>query len=427
MEKRTHPLGSLLFSLRLNGRNVAIWSVAGLVFLVGTALVSSAQTYTQLHLFNDGLDGALPTSGLTNSGSAALYGTTTSGGTGNNGVVFKLTNKNSSWTFSPLYEFTGGDDGGVPYAGVVVGPNGALYGTTSLGGTGDDGTVFELMPPPTFCRAILCFWTERVIHSFTGTPDGNSPGFGNLVFDHSGNIYGTTAYGGTFDEGVVFELSPSGGGWTETILHNFGSGTDGANPESGVILDSAGNVYGTTAFGGTATDCEMGCGTVFQLVPSGGSWTENILLNLDTESSGSDPQGTLTMDSSGNLYGTAVKGGMDGGNGTVFELSPSGGGYTYSLIVEFTGACNPRPGVTLDSAGDLYGVCYDGGSNLYGLLFELTNSGSGWTLNDLYDFFNFNGDGKYPEGPVLLLGGSIYGTTISGGNNDNGTLWEYTP
>jgi uncharacterized repeat protein (TIGR03803 family) len=159
--------------------------------------------------------------------------------------VFQLKRKNSSFVFNPMHDFTGGSDGGNPQARVIFGPNGTLYGTTWAGGSSCNGygcgTVFNLRPPATACTTALCSWTETVLFAFKGWPtDGGQPGYGDLIFDRAGNIYGTTLYGGSWynDVGTVYELAPSGGGWTETILHIFtGQGSDGSTPVSGVILD----------------------------------------------------------------------------------------------------------------------------------------------------------------------------------------------
>jgi uncharacterized repeat protein (TIGR03803 family) len=246
-----------------------------------TATLAQAQTFSVLHDFTNGPDGAAPRAGLTVGPSGAVYGTAEGGGPHGYGTVFRLSQTNSGWVFSTLYGFAGGNDGADPIGGVVIGPGGALYGTTQTGGDDDDGVVFALRPPPTFCRATSCDWNETLLHTFTGVPDGFNPWVENLVFDAAGNIYGTTTNGGAHDAGTVFELTRSGGGYTESILYSFAGSPDGANPFAGVTLDAAGNIYGTTGNGGTGRGCDFGCGTAYQLTPSNGSWLENVLVNFD--------------------------------------------------------------------------------------------------------------------------------------------------
>ena len=317
-----------------------------------------AQTFSVLHNFTGGTDGAKPYAGLTVGPSGeVLYGTAAEGGSGNSGTVFKLTPHNSSWTFSPLYELTGAADGAYPFGPVVIGPNGALYGTTTEGGSESAGAVFELRPPATFCRTILCYWTATVLYSFTGTPDGEYPSNVSLAFDRAGNIYGTTFQGGAFGYGLTFELSPSGGGYTESILHNFG-GTDGSEPYSGVVLDAAGNVYGTTLYGGTGTECVNNCGTVYQLMPSDGGWIENVLVNFN-KADGDYPFGNLIIDGSGNLYGVTADGAQNGDGGVVYKLAPSEGGFNYSALYTFSSElCSSQGGVAMDPAGNFLGCVF---------------------------------------------------------------------
>jgi uncharacterized repeat protein (TIGR03803 family) len=334
---------------------------------------------------------------------------------------------NSTWVFSPLYEFTGGRDGKYPIGELVIGPDGALYGTTQQGGDEGDGVVYALRPPVTFCRSVSCYWNETILHTFTGVPDGINPGVENLIFDAAGNIYGTTTNGGMYDQGTAFELTPSGGGYTENILHNFGNGTDGKYPEAGVVLDAAGNVYGTTGNGGTGSGCDSGCGTAYQLTPSNGSWLENILVNFNFAGVGLGggyfPYSRLIMDASGNLYGTTIYSAQNSLNGIVFKLAPSGGGFTPFLFYSFPSSCQPYGGVIMDSAGNFFGVCLDTSS-----VFELTNCSQTCVMVDLHDF---NGrDGSNPYGtPTLDANGNLYGTTQYGGNTANcnlgcGVVWE---
>jgi uncharacterized repeat protein (TIGR03803 family) len=402
----------------------ALLAVFALTLLTTHAI--EAQTFSVIHNFSGGGDGKYPDAGVTVGPSGVLYGTASAGGTQGLelGVVFKLTHIGSSWVFGPLYEFAGHGDGADPYGGVVISPNGALYGTAF---SGNYGNVFELTPPATFCRSILCYWNETILYNFMGTPDGNGPLYEDLAFDRAGDIYGTTYYGGTNNVGTVFELTPSGGGYTESILHSFGSGTDGAYPESGVVLDAAGNVYGTTAAGGTGTECNGGgCGTVYQLMPSNGGWAENVLVNFDG-ADGENPNG-LIMDAFGSLYGTTSGGGQNGG-GVVFKLARSGGGWSYAPLYSFSsGSCYPLSGVTMDAAGDLFGVCQIGGAHNDGWVYELTSCSQRCIANDLHDFSGSDGANPW-GGPVLDANGNLYGTTYYGGtgtcyDEGCGVVWE---
>src|SRR5208337_475040 len=199
------------------------------------------------------------------------------------GTVFGLSKKGSNWILNPLYTFAGGNDGAVPYARVIFGPDGSLYGTTyNGGGGGDSGTVFNLKPYPTACKTALCGWQETVLYRFSGGSDGANPGGGDLIFDQAGNLYGTTVNGGAYGAGTVFELMPFQGGWTESVLHSF-SGTDGAFPSAGLIFDKNGNLYSTTVGGGSTP---YGCGTVFKLTASGSGWRENVLYNFQCGNDG---------------------------------------------------------------------------------------------------------------------------------------------
>jgi len=238
--------------------------------LFSTSIQAATQQAKLLHTFAGGTsDGEFPQSRLIFDTTGNLYGTTPLGGIYNSGVVFELTPQaGGGWTEKILYSFmNNGIDGITPYGGLVPDASGNLYGTTSAGGTYGDGTVFELTPQ------VGGGWTEKVLFSFNGT-DGKEPYNGSLIFDTAGNLYGTTAYGGAFSTlsgGTVFELSPaSDGTWTETVLHSFNNdGVDGYTPYSGLVLDSAGNLYGTTAVGGTLSRCPpIGCGTVFELTPA---------------------------------------------------------------------------------------------------------------------------------------------------------------
>jgi uncharacterized repeat protein (TIGR03803 family) len=313
-----------------------------------------------------------------------------------------------------LHNFAGGTDGNYPiwYGNLILDGKGNLYGTTSEGGICSIcGSVFELSPDSGG-------WRKTTLYSFTGGSDGAQPDAG-VVFDAAGNLYGTTVQGGC---GTVFRLSPvSGGTWKETVLHTFTGGSDGCEPVAGVTLDKSGNVYGTASQSGP-----NGGGIVFELSQSSGIWTETILHSFaSTSDDGQSPFAALATDKQGNLYGTTLYGGADG-FGVVFELSQSGGVWSESVIYSFQyfnsdhDAAYPYAGVTLDGAGNLYGTTNYGGAGTAcspgscGAVFELKHSSSGWTEQVLYSFKG-DMDGSFPVAGVTLSGSSIYGATAFGG------------
>jgi uncharacterized repeat protein (TIGR03803 family) len=384
---------------------------------------AQAQTYSVIYNFTGGTDGAFPEAGLTMDKAGSLYGTAYQGGSSDRGTVFKLVHKGSGWVLSPLYSFTGRADGGAPVARVVFGPDGSLYGTTVFGGHNCGsgcGTVFNLKPSASACKAALCPWTETVIYSFGGFSDGANPGYGDLTFDKAGHIYGTTIFGGSNAQGVVYKLTSSGGGWTESAIYLFTGGGDGANPYSSVIFDDAGNLYGTTF------DGAQGYGTAFQLIPSGGAWSENTQYVFQGANDGGKPFAGFALDGAGNLYGATSTVGT-GGGGTVYELASSGGGWTFDVIGSFAGSAylpGPYDSLTMDAAGNLYGTTYKDGAYSAGSVFKLTPSGGGWTLTDLYDFTGGK-DGGLPYGSVLIdANGNLYGTASQGGVSGYGVVWE---
>lgn len=409
-------------------------------FLISAALLIAlmllvgplhAQSLTVLHNFTGGADGGQPTAGLTFDAAGNLYGTTSLGGVagaceGNGcGVIFKLTRKNSAWTLNPLYVFTGGSDGAWPFGRVLIGPDGSVYGTAILGGNDPfpDGTgvVFNLRPPSHISSRVLMPWDETVIYTFGLAPDGNYPS-GDLIFDAAGNVYGTTQSGGYECEdtvycGVVYELTHSGGVWTESILYAFENGNV-AFPYSGVVFDQVGNLYGTT------TD---NSGAVFQLTRSGSSWALHDIYNFGAQGDASLSIGGLVFDALGNLYGGTESGGADGA-GAVYELMPLGGSWVESVIYSLPGnGYGPQSTLAKDAAGNLYGTSCTDGSHNSGTVFKLTPSDGVWTPTTLYEFTG-GSDGYCPSGTLIVDGsGNIYGTTVQGGANGEGTIWEITP
>jgi uncharacterized repeat protein (TIGR03803 family) len=389
------------------------------MLIVFTGPPAQAQVFTTLHTFTGGGDGATPYAGLSMDRAGNLYGTASSGGHSGGacgsgcGSVFKMERNGPSWLLVPLYAFSG-PDGATPQARVIIGSNGNLYGTTTYGGSAGKGVVFRLQPPPAACKTALCPWRETVLYSFAGGSDGAYPTFGDLTFDRQGNIYGTTPDGGSGSGcqggcGVVYELSPSSGGWTEKILYSFQGGQDGEAPLAGVIFDNAGNLYGTAAFGGAYQG-----GAVYELTPSGLAWTESIIYSFTGQSDGNEPYGGLIFDGSGNLYGTTFAGAT-----TVYELSPSSGGWMLTVLHAFNAYEGSVATLTFDAAGNLYGTLALGTQEAQEV-FRLTPSGGQWAVT------GFAGDiGDFPLGNVVLdASGNLYTTAAEYGQ---GYVFEVTP
>jgi uncharacterized repeat protein (TIGR03803 family) len=439
-----------------------------LVVILSMATTASAEWKEKvLYSFQGGNDGALPAGGVVFDPQGNLYGVTEAGGPascapiGNYcGTVYELSppvKQGDPWTKTQLYMFKGkkANDGEAPDGGLVMDTAGNLFGVTAYGGTGDCtlagvpggcGTVYELSPPPTKGGQ----WTYASLYSFKSGKDGYLP-LGNLVFDGAGNLYGATYFGGGKGTtcnpdyqycGTVFELSPpktKGGKWTEKVLYSFKGGTDGANPNGALVLDTKGNVYGSTA-GGGGTGCQgPGCGTAFELKSdpkAGGAWTEKMLHSFTGGDDGAGPNGGLIFDAKGALYGTAGGGGSQG-LGIVFRLAtkPSGG-WGESILHNFTDNTHgrgPRGPLAFNVAGNLYGTAL-GGAHLRGVLFRLVSGsgGSSWAFSDIY---NFAGppDGSYPSARIVFdKDGNLYSTTEGGGNGQVcqggcGTVIEASP
>jgi uncharacterized repeat protein (TIGR03803 family) len=453
----TRPGPTQTWTLRINRGTAAAALTIAFALAVAMARPALAQTFTVLHSFAGEQDGGVPFAGLARDTAGNLYGTTFQNGAHGRGTVFRLAPAGSGWIFTALYEFAGGGGGGWPVAKPTVASDGTLYGTTLAGGLNDEecpgngysgcGVVFHLRPQPTICKAATCPWVETVVHSFTGGfyqgTDGWNPR-GEVVFDQAGALYGTTYYGGTETGncsggcGTVFQLTNSGGQWSENQLYSFAAGVAGAYPAAGVIFDSSGRLYSTTSHGGGGAVCQGGCGTVFALIPSGGSWTEKILHAFQGGADGAGAWGGLVMDASGNLYGATV-GGPPGTCGVAYELTPSNGPWTFSTIADFPpGNCGLGvfASLVMDPAGNLYGTTNNGGKYGSGTVFKLTPSVNGWTYTSLHDF-TLGDDGGFPtSGLVLDEAGNIYGTTSSGGsageencypNAGCGVVFEITP
>jgi uncharacterized repeat protein (TIGR03803 family) len=390
-------------------------------------------------------DGSSPLGAVVFDSAGNIYGTTSDGGDYTSdlcpvgcGTVFELSPKaGGGWSETTLHSFTDVEDGFLPLSGLVLDSQGNLYGTTHGSGVSgcqapECGTVFELTP------SLNGTWSETILYSFQGDPDGQSPS--NVIFDAAGNLYGTTYDGGVNNLGTVFELSPPllpGNNWTETILYNFcqvggpSECLDGAYPYGGVILDSSGNLYGTTSIGGSGRIW----GLVYELLPSSaGLWMENVLHTFFNATNGGEPLAGLTFDSTGNLYGTLYSGGLSGDHciqeiyppyevacGGAFRLTPKeGGGWaTSTFLFKGNNGGNPDTALVLDGSS-VYGTTYRGG-NGYGTVFKIT----GDTENVLYSFCPKSScaGGSLP-GPVTFNAGQLYGVAAAGGAFNQGVVFS---
>jgi uncharacterized repeat protein (TIGR03803 family) len=417
---------------------LGFWTIGAAVVLL--LLTTSAWASSEKVLLNfhgtDGSDG----NSLIFDPAGNLYGIAVAGGagtcSGGCGTIFKLTSTSSGWVTSVIHDFRGGSDGMSPSGGLIFDPQGNLYGVTTFGGGGGGcnfgcGTVFKLTP------GAGGQWTEKIIYRFTVSAGaGNYPN-GPLIMDAAGNLYGTTGNGGACKFcGAVFELTPTATGqWSLTTLHNFTGSPDGCQSLAGLTFDAAGNLYGTTQGGnGPCNFSSGGGGTVFELSPvAGGGWTETTLYHFLGGADGDTPNSGVVFDAAGNLYGTTQLGGTTN-FGTVFKLSPvSGGGWSKTTIYAFNfnpDGTNPVLSTpVLDAAGNLYGTTIQGGTGI-GTVFKLTpGSGTTWTETQLHVFgVGHSNDGRNPVSTLIFdAAGNLYGTTISGGTNGFGTVFEITP
>jgi len=312
-----------------------------------------------------------------------------------------------------LYSFTGGNDGYSPDSALVMDVEGNLYGTAAMGGAYNQGTAFMLTP-----KGVL-----TVLYTFTGGTDGGTPN--GMIPGADGNFYGTTSWGGDFGRGTVFKLTPTG---EESVLYSFTGGADGGEPFATPIFDEQGNLYGTTPYGGLpGLNCHgETCGVVFELTPDG---TETVLHSF-SDSDGGQPVASLARDKYGNLYGTTFYGGTTD-YGIVFKLAPDG---TETVLHNFDSLSGgddgfyPTANVILDSKGNLYGTATQGGPGGAGVVFRLTQSGK---FKVLYSFIDYK-DGDYPAAGLLRdAEGNLYGTTLGdqGGccqGVQNGSVFEIT-
>ena len=385
--------------IRLQSASVAV-PLAFMLVLVVTSPSAQAQTFSVLHSFTGSPDGAYPFAGLVRDAKGNLYGTTSGGGASSYGTVFKLNSKNKE---TVLLSFIGG---GYPYD-ALLDVNGQLYGTTYSGGAADLGTVFKVNQSG----------KETVLYSFTGSPDGKYP-FAGLLRDAKGNLYGVTILGGRFGNGVVFKLDKTG---KETLLYTFTGGADGGVPlyYGSLVMDPAGNLYGTTQGGGA------GFGTVFKVTGKG---KETVLHSFTGPPDGVAPFAGLVRDAKGNLYGTALGG--TSGNGVVFKVDKTG---KETVLYTFTGGAdggNPFEGLVRDAKGNLYGTTEVGGTSGLGTVFKVSSKGKETVMHS----FTGGANGRIPFTALVWdTKGNLYGTTEQGGDvtcnppYGCGTVFKLTP
>ena len=404
-----------------------------LCVLLAASLAAAQES--SIYSFYSPYGDALPIGSLVADSNGNLYGTTFYGGLYGNGMVYELTPSAGQWHLTEIHSFNpNGIDGFGPTSGVIFDSAGNIYGTTEFGGSGSCtngfgcGTVFEL----SLADGV---WKETILHDFVGS-DGWQihPG---LAMDAAGNLYGMATNGGIYNAGTAFELSPDGSGnWTFSVIHQFTGLAGGGVPYDALTLDAAGNLYGTaSAGGGESSACHYGCGVVFELSPSQSGWTESVLHNfIGRSGDGHTPACTLLFDASGNLYGTTTQGGGPSNAGTVFELSPNANGtWKETVLHNFNQAPGdgswPTTSLVFDASGNLYGLTLGGGAHGAGIAFKLTPTGSGARSESMLNTFSRQGAGGYFPNSGLIAGpdGNLYGVAASGGRNGQGTVFSIAP
>lgn len=393
--------------------------VVFLSVLVGST--ASAQTLSTLAGFN-GINGSAPYLGsLVSDAGGNLFGTTSYGGANGDGTVFEIVKTASGYTAAPVVLASFNDsDGAHPSSGLIIDANGDLFGTTNSGGAFEDGTVFEIANTTTGYAS-----TPTTLVNF----DVDNGGFpeSSLIADANGNLFGTTVGGGAFGDGTVFEIAKTATGYasTPTTLVSF-DGDDGASPIAGLVADSNGDLFGTTRLDGA-----YGFGTAFEIVNTTSGYDPAPVTLVSFEGTeGEYPYSTLITDANGDLFGTTRSGGTLG-YGTVFEIANTTSGYDSAPVTlvnfEYTNGANPYSGLIADSNGNLFGTTESGGTSGDGTIFEVANTTSGFssTPATLINFDGANGENPY-SGLIVDASGDLFGTTYSGGSSLDGTVYEVT-
>ena len=352
-----------------------------------------------------------------------LYGTTVLGGTFGGGTVFQLAPTPNGWVHSVLYSFTGGPDGGEPYKGVTLDAQGNLYGTAVTGGSGSCeggcGVVYKLTNSGGN-------WTQTVVHAFTGGDDGSGAG-ARVTIDKRGTLYGMAPTGGAFGLGTIYSIHPDGNGnWKFKVIHAFTGGADGSSGSAGQMLIRGGKLYGAATTGGI-----YGKGTVFELTPAGNhDWTFKTIYSFKGQPDAGFPYGGLLFDPDGNLYGTTY---YDGANnlGAVYKLSPQQTGeWKERVLYSFRGGRDGQNSISnlvFDAAGNLYGTTSEGGLGS-GVIFKLAPQPNGRFSESVVHTFQGPPDGAFAYNGMVPDGaGNFYGATVHGGDDDDGSVYQFTP
>ncbi len=411
--------------MKFAGPRLSNFVVTAAIFLMFSLNGQAADRQNLIYNFNQNSGGYGPGGTLVMDSSGNFYGAASEGNLSGFccGTIFELSPKpGGGLAYSVLYTFSGIGNDALPNGSLVRDAAGNFYGTAISFGNGE---VFELSPDGSGG------FSETVLYTMVSN-DGTGPS--PVVLDDAGNLYGTAHFGGAHDLGYVFEVSPDpGGGWTFQHIHDFG-GLDGSYPSGGVIVDASGNLYGTTGEGGNSSNCSSGCGVVFKLSQNSGKWTEKVIHEFNG-ANGSDSEGPLMMDAAGNLYGSAARGGPNR-YGVIFELKPASGRWQASILHGFTDAggdgAAPNSALVLRN-GNLYGTTGSGGGGLgdcvsfgdagCGAVFELSPSGNGWKETILWDF-DGGTDGAFPDGVIFSSDGRAFGVAEGGGSSNSGVVYE---
>ena len=391
------------------------------VFVLSLAAATAATTHVISSFEED--EGEYADTDLETDSAGNIYGTTVLGGDFAGGTVFQLSRTPNGWVHTVLYSFSGGADGGEPYKGVTIDREGNLYGTAVTGGSGSCeggcGVAYKLTNSGGT-------WTQTVIHAFTGAEDGSGPG-ARVTVDRVGNVHGMAPTGGAYGLGTIYKIHPGpNGAWTFTVIHAFTGGADGSTGSAGRMIFRDGHLYGAATTGGT-----YGSGVVFQLTPQAvGEWLFRTIYSFRGQPDGSFPYGALLFDGAGNIYGTTYYGGANG-VGAVYKLSRRlVGEWSEKLLYSFqegSDGNSPISNLVFDSIGNLYGTTSEGGLGR-GTIFKLRPLPGGQWAERVVHAFEGPPDGAFSyNGMVVDAFGNFYGATVHGGNNDDGSVYKFTP